>query len=303
MAQICKNLNEIIIQNCYQDLPGLITLIDAQRNLKSVLFYGSKNKKGSKGTPCKNLGNALARKGNMINVLHLDSVSIIPPSFLTSLINLKDLSIFNVGNYGDTSEEIKEIKQYLIISEFPNLQYLDFGLPCFKELAMLILKTKGNILYVDVSINNKNAKDVGMLIKAIANNCPKIKGLSTHLELRDFINVKLLLLNCRYLGCIKFDSLEDSFVNFVNENDNTGDELLDILTKFSPNSLTDISISGCWKYSIEAFERFFDSCREKTLFYFEIIPSNINYITQDHIVIIRKFIEEGVIKSCRFPSN
>src|SRR5437764_1156660 len=36
MAQICKGLNELTIDNCYQDLPGLISLIDVQRNLKSV---------------------------------------------------------------------------------------------------------------------------------------------------------------------------------------------------------------------------------------------------------------------------
>ncbi|CAB5183255.1 hypothetical protein RhiirA5_424169 [Rhizophagus irregularis] len=30
MAQICKNLNELIVDNCSQDIPGLIYLIDAQ---------------------------------------------------------------------------------------------------------------------------------------------------------------------------------------------------------------------------------------------------------------------------------
>ena len=38
-----------------------------------------------------------------------------------------------------------------------------------------------------------------MLIKAIANNCPKIKKLYTILVPEDFIHVKLLLLNCRFL--------------------------------------------------------------------------------------------------------
>ena len=59
-------------------------------------------------------------------------------------------------------------------------------------------------------------KNTGMLIKAIANNCPKIKFLRTYLEPEDFIHVKSLLLNCRNL---KFDS----WGPFVNANDNTGD--------------------------------------------------------------------------------
>jgi hypothetical protein len=39
MAQICKGLNYLTIYDCYQDLPGLISLIDAQKNLTSVTIY------------------------------------------------------------------------------------------------------------------------------------------------------------------------------------------------------------------------------------------------------------------------
>ena len=46
--------------------------------------------------------------------------------------------------------------------------------------------------------NDNNVKNTGMLIKAIANNCPKIKMLSTFIEQKDFIYLKLFLLNCRF---------------------------------------------------------------------------------------------------------
>jgi hypothetical protein len=36
MTEICKDLNELTIYNC-KDLPGLISLIDAQRNLKKLI--------------------------------------------------------------------------------------------------------------------------------------------------------------------------------------------------------------------------------------------------------------------------
>ena len=60
-----------------------------------------------------------------------------------------------------------------------------------------------------------------MLIKAIANNCPKIKKLCTYLELNDFIHVKKLLLNCRYLERIVLLGLTS-----LESNNILGDELL-----------------------------------------------------------------------------
>ncbi|PKY19316.1 hypothetical protein RhiirB3_432350 [Rhizophagus irregularis] len=39
MAQICKNLNELIVDNCSQDIPGLIYLIDAQKFLDLRLSF------------------------------------------------------------------------------------------------------------------------------------------------------------------------------------------------------------------------------------------------------------------------
>ena len=88
MGQICKDLNRLTIWNCYQDLPGLIFLIDVQRNLKSVAIYPNLNKKGT----CKELGKTLARKSDTIIHLYLGSVSIIPLSFLTSFFSLNHSS-------------------------------------------------------------------------------------------------------------------------------------------------------------------------------------------------------------------
>jgi len=128
-----------------------------------------------------------------------------------------------------------------------------------------------------------------MLIESIAKNCPKIERLSTHLEIKDFTRVKSLLLNCRNLVHLEFESL-----NFVINENNVGDELLDVLTNFSPDSLVNIKISGDWKYSIDAFERFFESCRGRTLLFFN--TSKFDYLTKDHKIVVRKYINEGVIK-------
>ena len=71
---------------------------------------------------------------------------------------------------------------------------------------------------------------------------------------------------------------------------------MDILAKFSPNSLTEISISRGWNYSIYALVQFFESCRGRTLCYFGFSRHDYNYITEDHIIIVRKYIKEGVIE-------
>ena len=234
----------------------------------------------------KELGKVLKRKDNTLNYLCLDrSVNIVSSSFLTSLINLKEISISQC--------DCKEFWYCFAIAEFPNLECLDiYRLSYFKELAMLIEKTKGNISYVNIYTENENAKNTGMLIKAITNHCPNIKELTTYLEPKDFIHVKLLLLNCRYLEYIFFDSL----IFHVNGNDNVGDKLLDIIAKFSPNSLTKIYISGSWEYSIYALEQFFESCRERTLLEFRF-TAFYDELTKDYEAVVEKYVKEGVILS------
>ncbi|CAB4418631.1 unnamed protein product [Rhizophagus irregularis] len=287
LAQICKDLNTLSIRG-YCNIPNLFYLIDAQRNLKELNLYAEVDEKT--GNCGKELSKAL-RNRTTINSLYLDSIDNIVLSSLTTLVNLKKLSILHWKNY-------KEIQQYLAIYEFPNLQQLILRhghLSSFKEISLLIEKTMGNISEIDIVTINKTAKEAEILIKAIVDNCPKISDLYTYIEPKDFIHVKTLLLNCRFLRTIELRSLEF----FINENDNNiGDELLDIFILFSPKSLDNIHISGFWKYSIDAFNRFFEGFRKRPLQYFEIIFDKLSYnnITSDHKIIIRKYINEGVVK-------
>ncbi|RGB23230.1 hypothetical protein C1646_774821 [Rhizophagus diaphanus] len=294
MSKFCKNLNSLSIHNFSKDLPGLVSLIDAQVNLRRVNLCTI-----FKGGNCEELSKALTRKCNTISYLSFNSIGTIPPSFLSSLVNLKWLSIFNNEDYEDIEDDIKELQKYLSISEFPNLQYLNInGLSCFKELSMLVEKTKGNLSHIDIfNIDRDIAKNTGMLIKAITENCPNIKLLFTYLEPQDFIHIKSLLINCRYLKTIRFDSLDF----FMDENDNNiGDELLDILISFSPKCLNDITISKSWKFSINTFERFFESFRDRPLHYYYMICHGRSYITEEHKIMVKQYIEEGVIKYSSF---
>jgi hypothetical protein len=288
MAQICKSLKVLHVYNYSQDNPGLISLIDEQRNLKNVTF-NFHIKQGS----CKELSKSLAKRGCTIKYLSLyDSIGIISHSFLTSLINLKVLTIYyNRKNYiYESYEKIREFQKCLVNSNFPNLKFLDisYDLSCFRELAMLIEKTKGNISNVSVYTSNKSAEYTGMLLEAISNHCPKIEYLSTHLGSKDLIYLKSLLTNCRNLISLSLNSL--------NENDDIGDKLLDTLTKFSPESLIDITISASWEYSIDAFENFFESYRGRKLHHFDIHDDDDgDYITTEHVNVIKRYFDEGII--------
>ncbi|CAG8443043.1 20098_t:CDS:2 [Rhizophagus irregularis] len=283
IAQICKGLSELIINSCSHDIPGLISLIDAQKNLKSISFDFN-IKKGS----CEELSKALARKGSTINYLSLyGSVGVIPHSFLTSFTNLKDLTIYYDC---ESCEEVKEFQKYLAKSNFPELQFLeiDDGSACFKELAMLIEKTKGCITDISVYTSSKS-ENTGMLLKAISNHCPNIKNLNTHIGSRDLVYVKSILMNCGNLTSLCLNSFENS--------DILGDELLEILTRYSPKDLTDITISGYLEYSINAFIKFFDSYKGRRLLYFYINNYNRERITSGHLEVVNKYHSDGIIIS------
>jgi hypothetical protein len=80
------------------------------------------------------------------------------------------------------------------------------------------------------------------------------------------------------------------------------DNLLDNFAEFSPNSLTDIRIVN-WECSIDALKRFFESCRERTLFYFGFLDDTKDIITKNHEMIIRKYFKEKVVKKAVVKSE
>ena len=82
-------------EDYYQDLPGLISLVDAQRNLKNLSLYNYDIKEKTYEV-CEGLSETLARKGNTIKRLRLSLTKNDKLSFLPSFINLKKLKIKNL---------------------------------------------------------------------------------------------------------------------------------------------------------------------------------------------------------------
>ncbi|CAB4418325.1 unnamed protein product [Rhizophagus irregularis] len=128
LAQICKDLNALSIKSCSRNIPVLFYLIDVQRNLKELNLHAKVDEKTGK-----ELSKAL-RNRTTINSLCLESIDNIELSSLTTLVNLKKLTIL---------ENYEEIQQYLAIYEFPSLQ-------------QLILLTPDYPIFMRFPINLKN---------------------------------------------------------------------------------------------------------------------------------------------------
>ncbi|GES78731.1 hypothetical protein GLOIN_2v1545329 [Rhizophagus clarus] len=286
MAQICKNIEKLTLHNCIQEIPGLISLIDVQRNLKSLSIHY----KEFKGIG-KELSKAMRRKAKTITELYLSPVNCVSPLTLTSFIKLEKGLFYNFPN-NEYDKEIEEFQRYLKILEFPDLQYLEIEhLSCFKELSLLIEKSKGNILEINIYTKNENAENAGSLIKTISRKCPKIEKLTTHLDHIGLKYLKELLINCNYLKYLRLDCLHP-------KPENMGDEILDIIIRYSPFTLKEIHLSDTWMFSVDGFKRFFESWKGRNLIDFEIIYHNYNnysYITTNHKNIIRNYINEKVI--------
>jgi hypothetical protein len=278
----CKNIKEIYLQTTQPltSFPGasecfsqLYSLRIDMKSVNTEILYGI-------AQVCKDL-NSLS-----IYNCYKDDLGLI--SLIKSQKNLKELYI-----YVTSIDDIEEFKECLANSEFLDLKILGVtGLTCFKELAMLIEKTKGNMtrLYV---YTDKFAVNTEMLIQAVSNNCPKIKFLRTYIEPKDFNNIKSVLSNCKHLEKLRLDNINVPL--FKSYDSNIGDELLNILAEFSPDSLINITLSEDWEFSIDALTRFFESCRARTLYEFDIIHHGQYYVTLNHCEVVNRYISEGVI--------
>ncbi|CAB4413319.1 unnamed protein product [Rhizophagus irregularis] len=271
ISKICRYLNTLIIYNCSQDLPELVSLIDSQRNLKNVKIYSDNDLRRN----YKKLSEALARKSNTIKHLHLNLLTESPS------LSLDNLTVLSISGWY-TDDEIRGFQHYLSVLKFPDLQSLYVtGSIYTYDLATLIRKTNGNISRA--FFNGINKEDIVILIHAIANNCRKIEILHMNLNPRHLI---LLLSNCKNLVEINLSH------DYTDDDSSSGDDLLNILADYSPKSLTNITTSSS-EFSARVLDRFFESFRKKPLNYFHV--KNTYYLDK-YEDIVRKFINEGIVK-------
>uniref|UniRef100_U9TIV8 Uncharacterized protein n=1 Tax=Rhizophagus irregularis (strain DAOM 181602 / DAOM 197198 / MUCL 43194) TaxID=747089 RepID=U9TIV8_RHIID len=128
IPELRKYLN---IKYCnYDNNPGLITLIKAQKNLK----YFKCGFKASYEISCKGIGEALTKQADSILLIHLSCpIKFCCPIF-TKFVNLKTLKING-----------KIVDKSLMKPNLPNLEYLELYGGYIYEAAIFIKSTKGSL--------------------------------------------------------------------------------------------------------------------------------------------------------------
>ncbi|GBC01439.1 hypothetical protein RclHR1_00420001 [Rhizophagus clarus] len=294
MAQICQSIEHLDISNCNQDIPGLIHFIDIQRNLQSLCIYFRTGEKHPIQQQCVQLSEVIERKAATIKKFIVRPIiTLLSPKFLPSLINLQYLELNNdCGLEIDESVEMQEWDQYLSIASFPNLRYLETAfLPSCKDY-MLIEKSHGNILeiniyrsYIDQDPDPFYTKK---LIKAISKCCPKIERLTIDAEPENLEGIKEIFINCTRLKMIDLST--------NNEEERGCDELLEIITNYSPESLCEFSFFENWIFTVGGLEKFFENWRKRKPLIFNKHYSGLCFFTDEHKKIVKKYLDEGVIK-------
>ncbi|RGB41389.1 hypothetical protein C1646_810712 [Rhizophagus diaphanus] len=292
MAQICQNIGDLKLLYCNGNNPGLIKLVDAQKNLKSLLIYFKGGQKR-----CTQLSEVIERKaGKLTKLIIKPCIAPISPKFLLSLKYLKHLELNNDNGYEfyDEGIEMQEWRKYLSIVSFPELQYLKISyLPNYDDYK-LIEKSHQGLLEINICRRYEYQDSVytSKLIKAIAKYCPRIKKLAIDVELENLDEIREMLLNCPQLETIDLSA--------INEKQIICDKLLEVIIDFSPKSLYKFSFNGYWIFSVEGLQIFFENWRNKFPIKFYISFSDESWVTEEYGIILKKYIDEGIIKRTNF---
>ncbi|GBB89116.1 hypothetical protein RclHR1_01580017 [Rhizophagus clarus] len=291
MAQICQNIEELSVFECYDDIPGLIWFIDTQKNLLSLSLYFKSDEK-----QCLQLSEVIKRKASTLRKFSIEPLIIsISPKFLPSLINLQHLELKNI--YGHDNDRMDIFKEYewaysLSLASFPNLQYLETAFLPFSKECDLIEKSNGSILDIDICRMNNNIEGIGYnkkLIKVISTNCPNIERLNIEIEIENLCGIREVLINC-----LRLIKLQLSITN--NEDKCACDELLEILVEFSPKTLYKLTFCTNFIFTPDGLKNFFENWKGRKPLILNTHSCTGNYLTDDYKMIIGKYLGEGVIK-------
>jgi hypothetical protein len=290
MAEICQNIIHLDILNCNEDnVTEVINFIDIQRNFQSLYIdYKLDNDKEIyrlllPSVEFYQLSKMIEKKAATIKKFIVSPIIIfLPPIFLSSLTNLQHLELDNKCDY-TTNEWMGEWNEYLPIASFPNLQYLKTYRLTFLMNYKLIEKSHKSISEIDIFQVHNFIFNTKELIILISKYCLKIERLTINIEYEDLKYIKEIFLNCTQLKMIK--------LLIKNKEKHDCNELLEILTDYSPENLCEFSFFGNWIFTIEDLEKFFKNWGKRKPLIF-----NINCFTDEQKEVVKKYLDKGVIK-------
>ncbi|CAB4376420.1 unnamed protein product [Rhizophagus irregularis] len=297
MAQICLDIENLELWNCDRDNPGLIKFIENQKNLQSLYLHNSIKS----GRKCIQLSEIIEKKAVTLKRFSLENV-LLSPKFLPSLINLEQLKLKIENYYYLSEQDVQDWKKYLLIASFPKLQYLKAQYLPPHGVCRLIENSQ-NIKEIDTS-NNFRGEDAVYnikLFKVIAKNCPNIESLNVNTYLKNLGGIKEIILNCNKLRKL------DIYINFEEDDgDDHGheiicDEVLNYLLNYSSRNFDEFAFSEYWRFSVNNLKNFFEGWRGRKPIKFITHFDRCYYFTQEHVKIVQKYYDEGVIdKNTRF---
>ncbi|CAB4411803.1 unnamed protein product [Rhizophagus irregularis] len=244
LAQICHNIRYLNIKYCnYDNNPGLITLIKAQKNLK-YFKCGFKAFSDPYEISCKGIGEALTKQADSILLIHLSCpIKFCCPIF-TKFVNLKTLKI-----------DGKIVDKSLMKPNLPNLEYLELYGGYIYEAAIFIKSTKGNLREIRIK-HDFHEKNRLMFIQSITQYCPNLKSVALfyqddHLVIRELEKLFSTCSQLERLVIVCEDYYNDSY-----------DKLLDILVINAPSSLNSLKLDN-FKIKMKSLKTFFKRWKEK----------------------------------------
>jgi len=200
MAQLCRNINKILIKWVKEDNEGLAKLIQVQNNLKGIGFECEDQddlEKKIEPFECTNIGNALESQVNSLSHLYIKNSLFCIPILSISKLNLISIDL--------NLEELFPINIFesLCSIHFPNLTKLLIGenIPSLVLIANFI-KTNGEslkeIVFYD-GVFDGDIEDCTILNQMISRTCSKLETLMTFCYDDQFQDIIEILISCENL--------------------------------------------------------------------------------------------------------
>jgi hypothetical protein len=132
------------------------------------------------------------------------------------------------------------------------------------------------------------------IINMISTNCLNIERLTIEVEFEDLCGIREILNNC--LRLIKLNLSNLSSIDDEDEPDY--DKLLEILVKFSPKTLHEFTFNN-FIFTLDGLKNFFENWKGRKSLIFNIHYYTRNDFTDDYKMVIKEYLDEGVIKETK----
>ncbi|CAB4417123.1 unnamed protein product [Rhizophagus irregularis] len=298
LASICHYIQRLIIINKKISVNhGLVKLIENQRNLKYFELKDDFEDNDFIKDPHKEIFLALAKKADVLNhlIMFLDlSEHTIVQNVLTKLHKLKTL-IINSGYIYFSENQLKMLAHH-------ELETLNIDFISLSEASIIIENNGGHLReillrYCDYGWYIKNVDEESLdFIRKVYKNCPLIEYLSLLFPstMDHFIEFEKLLKSCKKLKFVLI-RIKNS------DKEETGEELLEILTRSATTNLREIRFFEEFQFSLKILEKFFENWKGRPAL--SILTSNPMYKGDDYMKMINKYKDNGVIKEFRYESK